>query len=90
MIYLENVYHVINHTLNRYDEVWFITRDASEVQGFLDTHNKVVLHDELSPQPDFFGQYRELSKAGKWDKTLLDSFYVPRFGYKPGMPCASQ
>lgn len=79
MIYLENVYNVIHHTLDRYDEVWFITRDASEVQGFLDTHNKVVLHDELSPQPDLFRQYRELAKAGKWDKTLFDSFYVPRF-----------
>lgn len=79
MIHLENVYNVIQHTLNQYDQVWFITRDASEVQGFLDAHSQVILHAELSPQPDLFRQYRELAKAGKWDKTLFDSFYVPRF-----------
>lgn len=79
MIYLENVYNVIHHTLDRYDEVWFITRDASEVQGFLDTHNKVVLHDELSPQPDLFRAYRERAKAGCWDRAAFDTFYVPQF-----------
>ena len=79
MIYLENVYHVIQHTLNQYDQVWFITRDASEVKEFIDTHPQVVVHAELSPQPDLFRAYRERAKSGCWDRTAFDTFYVPQF-----------
>lgn len=79
MLYLENVYHVICQSLERYDEVWFITRDASQVQDFLDAHEKVKLRAALSPQPELFRAYRALAEQGRWDQTAFDRFYVPRF-----------
>lgn len=79
MLYLENVYHVIRESLDRYDEVWFITRDASEVQDFIDAHDKVFLRPELSPQPALFRQYRDLAEQGCWNPDAFDRLYVPQF-----------
>lgn len=79
MIHLENVYNVIQHTLNQYDQVWFITGDASEVKEYIDTHPQVVVHAELSPEQDLFRAYRERAKPGCWNRSAFDSFYVPHF-----------
>ena len=79
MIYLENVYHVIQETLDRYDLVWFITRNATEVQDFIDTHDNVTVRSELSPQPELFRACRAMIKEGSWDQEAFDRFYVPRF-----------
>lgn len=79
MIYLENVSREIQHTLNRYDQVWFIMRDASEEQYFIVTHSQIVVHAELSPKLELFRLYRDRTKSSYWDKFAFNNFYVPHF-----------
>lgn len=79
MIYLENVYRVIRQTLEKYETVWFITRDATEVMEFVSAHPQVHVQPGLSPQPELFSRYREFAGLGQWDQRTFDEFYVPRF-----------